>query len=62
MAELFLKPAREGDIIRDPVSGRIMAADGETKPRNTHWLRRMERGEVVDATALTATTPATGKE
>lgn len=47
MAELHLKPAREGDIIRDPASGRILPPEGETKPRTTHWLRRLDRGEVV---------------
>ena len=51
MAELHLKPAREGDIIRDPASGRIMPPEGETKPRNPHWLRRLGRGEVAETTA-----------
>ncbi|EPY00882.1 DUF2635 domain-containing protein [Magnetospirillum fulvum] len=51
MAELHLKPAREGDIIRDPISGRVMPPEGETKPRNPHWLRRLGRGEVIETTA-----------
>lgn len=51
MAELHLKPARQGDIIRDPISGRIIPPEGETKPRNPHWLRRLGRGEVAETTA-----------
>lgn len=51
MAELHLKPARQGDIIRDPISAHIMSPEGETKPRNPHWLRRLVRGEVVETTA-----------
>lgn len=51
MAELHLKPARQGDIIRDPISGHIMPAEGETKPRNPHWLRRLGRKEVAETTA-----------
>lgn len=47
MDELYLKPARAGDIIRDPISGTPLAAEGEAKPRNPHWLRRLARGEVV---------------
>lgn len=56
MDELYLKPAREGDIIRDPASGTPLAPEGEAKPRNTHWLRRLARGEVVE------TAPAADKE
>lgn len=51
MAELHLKPARQGDIIRDPISARIMPPEGETKPRTPHWLRRLGRGEVAETTA-----------
>lgn len=51
MADLYLKPARLGDIIRDPINGRILPPEGGAKPRNPHWLRRLGRGEVVETEA-----------
>ena len=43
-------------IIPDPVSGKPLAADGETKPLNSYWIRRLSDadqgfGGVVKATA-----------
>lgn len=53
MTTLYLKPARVGNIIRDPVTYRPLAADGERKPRNLHWLRKLTRGEVIETVPLT---------
>lgn len=50
MTELFLKPT-EQRLVRDPVSGAPLRADGEIKPRNSYWLRRLKDGDVVETTA-----------
>lgn len=52
--ELFLKP-QTGLKVKDPVTGKSLADDGETKPANTYWLRRLAEGDVVDVAAETAT-------
>ncbi len=48
MSDLFLKPAKPGLIVRDPITRNPLAAEGETKPRNSHWLRRLKDGDVVE--------------
>lgn len=50
MTETFkIKPA-PGLTVRDPVTTQPLAAKGETKPRNSHWLRRLSDGDVVVVT------------
>lgn len=51
METIFVKPARAGDLIRDPVSKQPLAPEGEAKPRNSTWVRRLLRREVVETTA-----------
>lgn len=42
-----IKP-RAGLIVRDPVTYRPLAVEGETKPRfNQYWQRRLRDGDVV---------------
>lgn len=42
-----LKPA-PGVIVRDPVTYRPLAVEGEDKPRwDQYWLRRLRDGDVV---------------
>jgi hypothetical protein len=54
MSDLFIKPA-PGIIVRDPVTREPLAAEGESKPRNPHWLRRLKDGDVVEAKPETTT-------
>jgi hypothetical protein len=51
--KLFLAPARSGLIVRDPVTATPLAAEGEYKPRNSYWIRRMKDGDAVAATPST---------
>ena len=44
----FIKPAKEGLIVRDPVTRLPLAAAGEQKPRSAFWLRRKADGDVVE--------------
>lgn len=44
---LILKPATEGLIVRDPVTGRPLAAEGEHKPFSKYWAARLRDGDVV---------------
>ena len=60
MAEtLFLKPAA-GRFVRDPVSRRPLAAEGEVKPASLYWRRRLMSGDVIEARPAKAAKP--GKE
>lgn len=43
---LKIKPA-EGKAIRDPLTMQWLSRDGEEKPRNSYWLRRLADGDVV---------------
>lgn len=44
---LNIKPA-EGKQVRDQHTMRLLRADGERKPRNSYWLRRLKAGDVVE--------------
>lgn len=54
MSDLFLKPSRPGLIVRDPETGKPLAEEGETKPRNSYWLRRKKDNDVIEATPAKA--------
>ena len=51
---LRLKPASKNVTVRDPRTGRALAARGEDKPRTTYWLRRLRDGDVIDMDAKPA--------
>lgn len=44
---IHIKPATPDMIVRDPGTFRALAADGEDKPRNQYWQRRLRDGDVV---------------
>ncbi|EJB0095757.1 TPA: DUF2635 domain-containing protein [Escherichia coli] len=44
---LKIKPA-EGKTIRDPLTMELLAPEGEEKPRNSFWIRRLVAGDVVE--------------
>jgi len=48
-----VKPA-EGLIVRDPATREALPAKGRSVPRNAYWLRRLNDGDVVEATAAKA--------
>lgn len=48
MTDFYIKPA-DNRLVRDPVSGAPLRADGEAKPKNSYWLRRLKDGDVVVA-------------
>lgn len=52
MRTLCLRPAREGLIVRDPVTHAALAPEGESKPLNTYWRRRLRDGDVVECGAV----------
>lgn len=52
MKEIFLKP-KPGLLVKDPVTGKPLTEDGETKPATTYWLRRLCDGDVIDIDAET---------
>ncbi|HCW6999413.1 TPA: DUF2635 domain-containing protein [Escherichia coli] len=44
---LKIKPAA-GKAIRDPLTMKLLASEGEKKPRNSFWIRRLAAGDVVE--------------
>ena len=44
---LKIKPAA-GKAIRDPLTMKLLAPEGEEKPRNSFWIRRLAAGDVVE--------------
>ncbi len=42
-----IKPA-DGKAIRDPFTLKLLAPEGEEKPRNSFWIRRLAAGDVVE--------------
>lgn len=48
--KLFVKPAKEGLIVRDPNDKhREIPDSGKEVKRNAYWLRRLRDGDVVEA-------------
>lgn len=60
MNQIFVKPS-PGLVVRDPINGQILAAEGEVKPRSTYWLRRLRDGDVQEGPLPAAEVPATEK-
>lgn len=46
MKTFFIKP-QKGLTVRDPETREPLKADGEEKPRNTYWLRRLRDKDVA---------------
>jgi hypothetical protein len=46
--------ARKGLIVRDPVTRKPLAEEGEMKMVNTYWLRRIKDGDVVRTKTIEA--------
>lgn len=49
MTKRFIKPAREGLLVRQPASGRALPAEGAWVHWSGYWVRRKKEGSVVDA-------------
>lgn len=47
--EIYVKPAREGLVVRDVVTGQSLPAEGASVPRSSYWMRRLRDGDVVEA-------------
>ena len=47
MDKMFIKPRSEDLVIRDPETFLPLKKDGEKKPKNQFWNRRLRDGDVV---------------
>jgi hypothetical protein len=54
----FVKPAQEGLKVRDPITKQFLKPEGERKPKSSHWIRRLEAGEIVEVKEPAAKTDA----
>ena len=50
----FLKPKAAGVLVRDPVTWQPLRDEGEWKPADQYWLRRIRDGDVIDETPKAA--------
>ncbi len=50
MEKMFVAPAREGLIVRDPITLELLAAGGAWVPCDTYWMRALGCGDVVEKT------------
>lgn len=48
MREFEIKPSHDELIVRDPITREKLKVNGETKPRNTYWLRRIQDGSAIE--------------
>ena len=48
MREIKIKPKVKGVLVRDPITREPLKANGEMKPRNTYWLRRILDASVIE--------------
>ncbi|OCH58385.1 DUF2635 domain-containing protein [Aliivibrio fischeri] len=46
MRTIKIKP-KKGLLVRDPLTRVPLKTVGETKPRNTYWLRRIKEGSAI---------------
>lgn len=53
---MYVKPAANRRVL-DPQSHQPLTAEGAEVPRNTYWMRRLQDGDVTEATK-----PKTRKE
>lgn len=45
-----LAPAHDDLVVRDPITRLPLPAEGEAKPLDTYWCRRLADGDVVMVT------------
>jgi len=62
MDNVYLKPAPLAGggvaLVRDPLSMKPLDADGEWKPKNQYWTRRIKDKDVIVSTPTEATAVA----
>ncbi|WP_046079639.1 DUF2635 domain-containing protein [Halomonas sp. HG01] len=46
----YVKPARQGLVVRQPHNARPLPAEGAWVAWNSYWMRRMAEGSVVKGT------------
>lgn len=51
MEKEILKPAKEGMVVRDPISFLPLKQEGEEKLMSSFWVRRKMHGDVVEVVA-----------
>lgn len=54
MDTFVIRPAVAGARLHDPVTGDVLAAEGEEKPRVGFWLHCLARGDVEEVEAKAA--------
>ncbi len=50
MDKIYLKPTSDQVKVKDPLTRKLLDKDGEFKPNNSYWQRRLRDKDVVQAT------------
>lgn len=50
MDKIYLKPTSDQVKVKDPLTRKPLDKDGEFKPNNSYWQRRLRDKDVVQAT------------
>lgn len=46
MQTIKIKP-KKGVLVRDPLTLKALSENGEEKPKNSYWLKRLKDGDVI---------------
>lgn len=60
ITKFYIKPADSKIAVRDPVTLKPLAKDGDWKPQDAFWLRRMRDKDVVETTPPVVTPDGAG--
>lgn len=54
---MMVKPINPAAVIRDPITKRVLPAEGGDVPESNFWIRRLRAGEVVRIDPPTGAAP-----
>lgn len=57
-----IKPAKAGLLVKDPETRKPLKTEGEDKPRNIYWLRRVKDGDCSVIAPKSTAKKASAKE
>jgi hypothetical protein len=59
--KIYVVPA-QGLTVRDPVTRAVLPPEGDWKPRDTYWERRLNDGDVKEGKPPAAAQPAKSRK
>lgn len=59
--DMYVKPV-EGRQVRDPLTRQVVPPEGRAVPRESYWVRRVNDGDLVEASAPATLKPTRLKD